>query len=151
MTRLILFPNEHAQINLEVPETAESLAAAINAGQWTPPGAELAGLIAPGLRAIRLGSQAVLAFLPAEPGADEAPPVTLSPRQQAILQGLAEGLNAGQIAARLGLSRRTIFMHLAELRLKLETPTTQEALIRAARLGLCAPAPRHPPRPRMQH
>lgn len=147
MTRLILFPNESAQVNLETPEPAEVLAAAINAGTWSAPTAELAGLAAAGLHAICLGNHAVLAYLPPAPATAELPPVTLSPRQAAILQGLAEGLTAAQIAVRLGVSRRTVFMHMAGIRAKLESPTTQEALIRAARLGLCVPASAYPKRP----
>ena len=141
MTRLILFPNESAQINLEIPEAAEKLAQAVNTGTWIPADETLAAAAGKGLRAVRLGRSVVLAYRPSEGLDAPAAFVPLSPRQAAVLQALAEGLTAGQIAIRLGMARRTVFLHIAAIRSKLNTATTQEALIRAALLGWCTPLP----------
>ena len=139
MTRLILFPNESAQINLESNLTAEELVRVIQAGAWQPPEGIRAAL--PGLEflAIRLGRNTVLAYAPARPGEQEEQLPALSTRQVEILQSLADGLTLRQVGLALGISRRTVFMHLAAIRRNLNAQTTQEALLRAAALGLCRP------------
>ncbi len=145
MTRLIIFPNESAQVTLDSSIPASELVQAINNGKWQPPGQ--AGDIPLGIRlqAVRLGRSTVLAYLPNEPAnaaGSAARSVTLTPRQLAILQCLAEGLTVQQVSLRLGLSRRTVFLHLAAIRRNLNAVTTQEALLRAAALGLCRLPPR---------
>jgi DNA-binding NarL/FixJ family response regulator len=144
MARLILFPSESAQITLESPLTAGEIVQAINSGDWQPP-PQVANLVAgKRFQAVHMGRNTVLAFLPPElqSTSGEAPsPPHLSPRQTAILQCLAEGLTVQQIGLRLGLSRRTVFLHLAAIRRNMHATTTQEALLRAAALGLCRPGP----------
>lgn len=58
-------------------------------------------------------------------------PPRLFPKEQAVLEGLAEGLGRQQIAERLGLQRKSIGAHLYKLRKKLRTDT--EGLIQAGR------------------
>ncbi|WP_432139748.1 WhiB family transcriptional regulator [Streptomyces sp. bgisy154] len=50
-------------------------------------------------------------------------PPHLFPKEQAVLEGLAEGLDRKQIAERLGLARKSIDAHLYKLRKKLRTDT----------------------------
>jgi DNA-binding CsgD family transcriptional regulator len=50
-------------------------------------------------------------------------PPRLFPKEQAVLEGLAEGLDRKQIAQRLGLARKSIDAHLYKLRKKLRTDT----------------------------
>lgn len=57
---------------------------------------------------------------------NDCPPLT--PRQQVILQLLTEGLTAKQIAVRMGLSRRTVFLHLAAIRQRLGVSSTLQAV-----------------------
>lgn len=65
-------------------------------------------------------------------------PPHLYPKEQAVLEGLAEGLERKEIAQRLGLARKSIDAHLYKLRVKLRTDT--DGLVAAGReLGLLKP------------
>lgn len=147
MTRIIFHPTEYANYTLESDLPVSKLILAVNRGNWRPP----PGLVpssAPhcGLRAVRLGRQTVLIYpaqeleipLAAQAGAP------LGERQMAVLQCVAEGLTTRQAAARLNISRRSVYMHLAAIRRILSAASTPEAIRRAAELGLCQPQPVKP-------
>jgi DNA-binding CsgD family transcriptional regulator len=66
-------------------------------------------------------------------------PPHLAPKEQAVLEALAEGLDRKQIAKRLNVSRKTIDARLYKLRVKLRTDT--DSLVAVAReLGFIASA-----------
>lgn len=144
MTRILFLPNETAFYTLDSILTPEKLVSAVNSGRWLPPG-EMPPSDSPApdrqiLYAVRLGPNTVLIFHPIDleqvkPGrpAGEA----LSRRQIAVLQCLAQGMTTRQIAARLGISRRTVYLHMAAIRGSLRAISTAEAVNRAAELGLC--------------
>jgi len=67
------------------------------------------------------------------------PPMRITARQQMILDLVAEGLMARQIAEKLGLSRRTVESHKAHLRRMTNTHSPQELRAFARRLGLLQP------------
>lgn len=58
-------------------------------------------------------------------------PPHLFPKEQAVLEGLAEGLERKEIARRLGLARKSVDAHLYKLRVKLRTDT--DGLVAAGR------------------
>jgi DNA-binding NarL/FixJ family response regulator len=60
----------------------------------------------------------------------------LSPREQEILQLLAEGLRAGDIARRLYLGESTVKSHVTRMYEKLGASNRAQALVAAMRLGL---------------
>lgn len=60
----------------------------------------------------------------------------LTPRERQVLELLTEGLTIGQIAARFGISPRTVETHVAKLYRKLGVRTRVQAISRAATLGL---------------
>ncbi len=62
-----------------------------------------------------------------------------SPREIECLEWLARGLQDGQIAAQLHLSRSTVRLHLANARRKLNAKTREQALVAALLKGLIAP------------
>lgn len=66
-------------------------------------------------------------------------PVVLSPRQVECLTWVAGGLTSKEIAARLGLSRKTVDLHLAVAMQKLEAGSRAQAAARAIALGLVQP------------
>jgi DNA-binding CsgD family transcriptional regulator len=66
-------------------------------------------------------------------------PGQLGQRQLEVLQCIAKGMTTRQVAAQLGISRRTIYMHLAAIRRSLSAISTADAVRRAAELGLCLP------------
>jgi len=60
----------------------------------------------------------------------------LTPRERAVLDALALGLGNKQIAARLGVSERTVKFHVSSLFAKLGAGNRTEAVTLAARAGL---------------
>ena len=73
------------------------------------------------------------------PVRDSAPPplnVDLTPREQEVLQLLAEGLPNKAIADKLGISEHTAKFHINSILGKLSARSRTEAVTRATRLGL---------------
>ena len=60
----------------------------------------------------------------------------LSPREQAVLQLMAQGLANKEIAAKLGLSVHTVKFHVAALLEKLGAASRTEAVMDGIRMGL---------------
>ena len=146
MTRILFLPDENAFYSLESDLKPDQLVLEVNQGRWRPPNRLLpgSGQHSVRLHAVRLGRSAVLVFrLPEgeETGdtSDEGKAEPLSERQLAVLQCLAQGMTTRQIAARLGIARRTVYLHLAAIRRNLGAASTGEAISRAAELGLCQP------------
>lgn len=99
--------------------TAEVIVAAVDAA--------LAGLVA-----LHPDALAPAPRRPPEPRAS-AP---LTPREAEVLAMVAEGLGNKVIAARLGISRRTVRFHVAEIFAKLEAGSRTEAVTIGIRRGL---------------
>lgn len=72
---------------------------------------------------------------PHDSGAAPAPPA-LSTRQQEVLELLAEGLRAKEVALRLGLAESTVRNHIHALLRRLGSRSQLEALARARAAGL---------------
>jgi two-component system, NarL family, nitrate/nitrite response regulator NarL len=64
------------------------------------------------------------------------PPLALTPREQQVLELLAEGLSNKEIGAQLGVSPHTAKFHVTALLDKLGAETRTEAVVLAARSGL---------------
>ena len=79
----------------------------------------------------------------AEPTADPAgerklPLAELTPRERAVLEGIAEGLDNAQIAARLGLSEKTVRNHITRVFDKISVEHRYQAIVLARDAGLGA-------------
>ena len=70
--------------------------------------------------------------VPAAPATSEH----LTPREQEVLQLLAQGLSNKLIAARLGISDHTVKFHVNAILGKLGAQSRTEAIAQAARMGL---------------
>ena len=70
---------------------------------------------------------------------------SLTPREREVLQALARGLGNKQIAARLGVSERTVKFHVSALFEKLGAGNRTEAVTIAARAGLVSIRERESP------
>lgn len=70
----------------------------------------------------------VIASFRQEP-APSAKPANLTPREQAVLETLAEGLSAKEIASRLSISTETVNVHLKHIYQKLHVRSRTEAVI----------------------
>jgi len=89
--------------------------------------------VAEGLMVLDAGAaESVLRPRPPAPAAVEP----LTPREQEVLQLLAQGLPNKLIAARLGISDHTVKFHVNAILGKLGAQSRTEALAQAARLGL---------------
>jgi PAS domain S-box-containing protein len=71
----------------------------------------------------------------------------LTARQREILELAASGLATSEIASVLTIARDTVRNHLRNLLRELDAHTRSEAIARARRLGLLAPAPLGPSKP----
>jgi DNA-binding CsgD family transcriptional regulator len=146
MTRLV-FVDDELVILLETDQPPAALVEAIRDNRWPlpPPLAALAtagGADQPRLRAVRLGRLVILSPAETHEGAALSPPagstpVELSPRQRQVLQGLADGLTNKQIAAHLGLHKRTVDLHIAAIKGRFGTSSRMQSVLRGAALGLC--------------
>ena len=78
----------------------------------------------------------------AEPAADAAiersglPLKDLTPRERAVLEGIAEGLDNSEIATSLGLSQKTVRNHITRVFDKICVEHRYEAIVRAREAGL---------------
>lgn len=67
--------------------------------------------------------------------------VKLTPREKECLELLSAGFKNDRIAAKLGVSEVTVRLHFTNARTKLRTSTREQAVARAAMLGLISPDP----------
>jgi DNA-binding NarL/FixJ family response regulator len=74
----------------------------------------------------------------AQPAAGDAPE-PLTTRELEVLRLLAQGQTNPRIAARLGVSRGTVKVHVERIIAKLGASDRTQAAVRAAELGLLAP------------
>ena len=89
--------------------------------------------VAEGLMVLDVSAaESVLRPRPASPATIEH----LTPREQEVLQLLAQGLSNKLIAARLGISDHTVKFHVNAILAKLAVQSRTEAVVRAVRLGL---------------
>ena len=89
--------------------------------------------VAEGLMVLDAGAaESVLRPRPAAPASVEH----LTPREQEVLQLLAQGLSNKLIAARLGISDHTVKFHVNAILGKLGAQSRTEAIAQAARMGL---------------
>ena len=81
-----------------------------------------------------LATSAVLRRVRGEAAREPGP--SLTPREQTVLEHVARGLGNKQIAARLGISERTVKFHVSSVFAKLGAGNRTEAVTRAAQAGL---------------
>jgi DNA-binding NarL/FixJ family response regulator len=77
------------------------------------------------------------AFVPAAAsGRDGTAFAGLSGREADVLEHIAQGLDNAQIAARLGLSEKTVRNHITRVFDKIEVENRSQAIVRAREAGL---------------
>jgi DNA-binding NarL/FixJ family response regulator len=76
------------------------------------------------------------ALRPGLPIPDSDPVEPLTPREQEVLQLVAEGLSNRAIAHQLTISEHTVKFHVNAIMTKLDAQSRTEAVVRATRLGL---------------
>jgi len=132
-TRVIIFT---------VFDTDERIIAALEAGAagYLLKGAPRAELFA-AVREVAAGGSllapvATSAVLRRVRGDTVASAPVLTPREQSVLEHLAQGMGNKQIAAALGISERTVKFHVSSVFTKLGASNRTDAVARAAQAGL---------------
>jgi DNA-binding CsgD family transcriptional regulator len=131
MTRilLILDPEHHLTHISEDPRPPREVMVAVNTRQLAVGASELQLHGARQWAVAHTPVNSVVVLL-------QPPPVELTPRQYQVLFGLAQAQPAAQIAAGLGISRRMVYIYIAELKARFDAPTVQAVLHKAAQYGL---------------
>ncbi len=141
MTKILFFLNAQTIIFLEKDQSSQAILTAIHDGEWQS-FQPLDGLFPSDpatVKVVPFGSWLVVA-LPESPIPGKGPSTNampLSPRQREVLNYLSQGYTNKQIAHKLNLSRRTVNLHIAAIKQKLETQTSAQTVGRATALGYC--------------
>jgi len=131
MTRLLFIPDSHTLLWLDPNESPPELVRTIRSGEWIPP-APFLNLRGKLLAYWQEGLVIATAVpLEADPGAVRP---RLSRRSREILKGLVEGLTTRQMAVRLGVQPRTIYNHIAHLKVTLGVTSRVELALKAREL-----------------
>ena len=142
MTKLTLIFDKNIFIKMESDLPPSQLVMVLNHGNWQPPAAIaccFANMERRKIRAVAL-EEWVFALVETQletehKGITESSP--LSNRQKQVLDLLADGKTNKQIALLLGLSRRTVNMHIAAIKNKLGAQTNAQSVGRGTELGYC--------------
>ena len=142
MTRLALIFENNGFLSLFNDIPATQLADLLNDGGWQPPDSVSRFLSDQEVRQIRAVALEdwVFALVKSAPILQQEVTPEMDPlskRQRQVLEMLAAGLTAKQIAFKLGLSRRTINLHLAAIKQKLGAQTNAQSVSRGTALGYC--------------
>jgi len=125
----------HSTGDLRVPfEAGRTLAGLVPGARFVPLDSEN-HLLVEDEPALRKLLDAIDEFLPQAKGGAAAF-AGLTPRERAILEHVAQGLDNAQIAARLELSEKTVRNYLVAVLDKLQVETRSQAIVRAREAGL---------------
>lgn len=133
MTRILFLPNTHTLLWLDIDQPEDRILADLHTGNWRPP-APYENIPKESLNAAyQDGVITITVRQKVEPRAP-VPPVQpkLNRRQLEVLKGLADGLTTNQICLRLKISRRTVYVYVAELKTLFQAQTRAELLIKAS-------------------
>ncbi len=136
MTRIVYLPDEKTVIVTESTVPAWRLAEGFNRGTirlGLPVGSSSGGR----LHALASGSLVVVLAGEMLAGAEAGSPTPeLNWRMRQVLQGLAEGLDAKQLAAQLGISTRTVYVYIARLKAALGAETRAQIVRQGIARGI---------------
>lgn len=142
-TKILFFLNSQTILYLEKNQTTPVVLAALTQGDWqifNPIDRLIPDNLTPERIQIHPFGSWLVVRLPDQvsPASTAAPDaISLSPRQREVLDYLSQGYTSKQIAFKLHLSRRTVNLHIAAIKQKLETQTSAQSVGRATALGYC--------------
>jgi DNA-binding NarL/FixJ family response regulator len=131
-------------LTFEDDQPAVVLVEKINASQWIPPAPAhqlLGNLTDKAIHAVVLGNWVIASLEEPheQPRANLPIEIKLTPREREVLELLSQGFTTKQICNQLNLSLRTVNMHIANLKSKLNAETSAQSVGRATALGYCRP------------
>lgn len=144
MTHVLLLLNDQSILNFEDQQSAQLLAELINRGVWDPP-APVSHLLNDSgdtrMRAVILGNWVVVSLEdPQElPRAANPADRKLTNRQHQVLEMISQGMSNKQISIRLGISQRTLNMHIANIKNRLNAETSAQSVAYGTLLGYVKP------------
>ena len=140
MARLLFLPDDRNLLLLDIPGPAETLLKQVQNGLWQPPAPYDVYLQSShcSLQCVMCGNLVIVQVersMPVET-LEAIDQMRLPERDRLILQYLSDGLKTREIAARMGISSRTVSSHLASLKARFGVRTVAQTVGRAAALGL---------------
>lgn len=146
MTRLFFIPHDQTFLVIDSSLPPENLSAAINANNWRPPKvvrewlAQHGASPSPAKLCASVHDSMVIVTIRSHHSSPQASRIpaslTLTRRQQQVLSGLMKGQSTKEIASRLSIQPRTVFSHIAELKLRFGTRSRTEIVSLAAEMGI---------------
>jgi len=135
MTRILFLPDARTLLWLDLDQPEDRVLADLRAGKWRPP-PPYETIPTESLNAAYQDGVITITLRQKVEPRPPAPPVQpkLSRRQSEVLKGLADGLTTRQICLRLKISRRTVYVYVAELKTLFQAQTRAELLMKAAGL-----------------
>ncbi|MBN2047040.1 MAG: response regulator transcription factor [Anaerolineaceae bacterium] len=140
MAQVILLQDPKKMTVYHVAESANDVASSVQAGDWELPEPSAPSVDLSKMCMLRMSNLVVL--LPKDyqweilsPDEYESPS-EISPRQQQVLQALANGLTTKQIAYKLGISQRTVMAHIQATKERFGTYTRAQTVSHAMSRGL---------------
>ena len=139
MTQVILVEDQKKMTLFNVAETYDAIAKGLESGEWVLPEMEETQHDLSEMCMLQMPNFLVL--LPKDyqwtVHSDEKDlPDALSPRQQEVVQALAEGYTTKQIAYKLGISQRTVMAHIQATKERFGTFTRAQTVSHAMSMGL---------------
>jgi len=144
MAHILLIFDDQSMLTFQDEQSALNLVEKINSGHWIPPAPAhqlLGNLKDKKLHAVVLGNWVITSLEePQEqPRASMPFEIKLTRREKEVLELLSQGLSTKQICHKLTLSLRTVNMHIANLKSKLNAETNAQSVGKATALGYCRP------------
>jgi len=144
MTHILLIFDDQSMLTFQDEQSALSVVEKINSGLWIPPAPAhqlLGNLKDKKLQAVVLGNWVITSLEEPQEQLRASMPleIKLTPRQREVLELLSQGLTSKQICHKLKLSLRTVNMHIANLKSKLNAETNAQSVGKATALGYCRP------------
>jgi len=135
VTQVFIFsPNDTVRV-LEIPQRPESIARAVNHGEWQPYLTDQ-GDLSQIWQARLAGKHVIISPAQTLPVPN---PIHLTPRENQVLQLLVSGHTPAQIALSLHLTERSIRRHLEMLRRKFHAQNTHAGLSQSRCPGYGSP------------
>jgi DNA-binding NarL/FixJ family response regulator len=130
MSRVIIFGESDSMTLIHEKGSPDAIIRSIQSGLWQPKLPDLNGPF----QAVHHGDTIIVTRKPVE--MNRKANIRLSPHEQVVLQGLADGLVDQQIALVNGMKLRMVRFFVTKVKEKLKSTTREQVVAQAVSLGL---------------